>query len=121
MSINGNQKGKAGEREWRDQLREAGFMKSYRGQQYQGGTDSPDVVCPELPAIHFEVKRVERLNIENAMAQAISDAKGKIPIVAHRKNNCDWLVTLPAEEFFKILKESTYVDSESYPEIPKAK
>lgn len=59
-----------------------------------------------LPGVHIEVKRVERLNIENAMSQAVGDsANGEIPIVAHRKNNCPWFVTMLAEDWFNIYRE----------------
>jgi Holliday junction resolvase len=103
--MNSRAKGAAGEREWRDQLRAAGYT-ARRGQQFSGGTDSPDVVCEELgQVLHFEVKRVERLNLEVAMDQARKDGAGKVPVVAHRRNNCNWLVTIPAEAFFSILKD----------------
>ena len=102
--MNANQKGKRGEREWRDQLRSAGYT-ARRGQQFSGGSDSPDVICDELSkVIHFEVKRVERLNIDQAIAQATKDGAGKAPVVAHRKNGQDWVVTLPATTFFKLLR-----------------
>lgn len=55
-------------------LRQAGFLKAHRGAQYHGGRDSPDVQCPELPTLHFEVKAVERLNVGEAMGQAVHDA-----------------------------------------------
>ena len=62
--MNSREKGKRGERRWRDVLRAAGFQKAHRGVQYSGGSDSPDVACPELPGIHFEVKAVEALNMK---------------------------------------------------------
>ena len=103
--MNSRAKGAAGEREWRDQLRSAGYT-ARRGQQFAGGTDSPDVICDELAGvIHFEVKRVERLNLEDAMDQARRDGKGKVPMVAHRKNHCPWLVTIPADAFFALLSD----------------
>lgn len=111
--MNSNQKGKRGEREWRDVLRAAGF-DARRGQQYAGGTDSPDVICPELDAFHFEVKRVEKLNIENAVAQAVVDGVGKTPIVAHKRNRGDWLVTLHASDWLAMVRQlvatAVYID-----------
>ena len=92
------EKGKRGEREWRDVLKEHGYEDAYRGVQYSGGPDSPDVVG--IPGIHFEVKRVEKLNIYNAMKQSIDDAGEKeIPVVAHRRDREQWLVTMNAEDF----------------------
>jgi hypothetical protein len=34
-----------------------------RGCQFAGGKDSPDVVRRRIDGFHFEVKRVQRLNI----------------------------------------------------------
>jgi hypothetical protein len=107
--MNSREKGKRGERQWRDELRAQGFA-ARRGQQFSGSPDSPDVVCDDLPWIHFEVKAVERLNIEDAMEQARRDcgrgapAGQKIPIVAHRRNFRAWLVTMTAEVFFRFLR-----------------
>lgn len=100
--MNSKQKGARGEREWAKVCREHGYTEARRGQQYNG-IEGEDVVG--LPGIHQEVKRVERLNIEEAMSQSKTDAQGNIPIVAHRKNNCEWLVTVRAEDFFTIYKE----------------
>ena len=77
--MNSRQKGARGERLWRDQLRENGW-DARRGQQFSGGAESPDVVCESLGWLHQEVKCVERLNIEDAMAQARRDAQGKVPM-----------------------------------------
>lgn len=104
--MNSCQKGKRGEREWRDELRAQGFLKARRGQQFSGGSESPDVACPELAGIHFEVKRVEALNILDAMLQAIRDAgPHKTPVLAHKKNRGEWLVTMRASDWFKIVRE----------------
>lgn len=102
--INSRQKGKRGERDWRDQLREQGFT-ARRGQQYAGGIESPDVICEELADLHMEVKFVENLNLDKACEQATRDAGGKRWIVAHRKNNKPWKVTMSSDTFFAILKD----------------
>ena len=108
--MNSREKGKRGERRWRDVLRDAGFQKAHRGVQYSGGTDSPDVACPELPLIHFEVKAVEALNIWRAMSQSITDAGAhKIPVVAHTRNRSGWLVTMRAEDWLALIRESSHV------------
>jgi len=106
--VNSIKKGKAGEREWAKFCRERGFPDVRRGQQYNG-LDGED--CINLPGVHQEVKRDEKLNIDKAMAQSIRDArKGTIPIVAHRKNSeraqakkeefyRGWKITMRAEDF----------------------
>jgi len=69
--MNSKRKGKRGELELAKKLQEYGF-NTRRGQQYSGlGGD--DVVG--LEGIHIECKRVERLNVYDAMEQAIKDAK----------------------------------------------
>jgi Holliday junction resolvase len=120
--INSRQKGARGERQWRDELRANGY-DARRGQQFAGSPESPDVVCPTLPWIHFEVKAVERLNLEEAMEQARKDAvdgrslmvdgrkAGKVPMVAHRRNFRPWLVTMEAEAFFRLLRGDLPVQS----------
>jgi len=107
---NSRAKGCRGEREWRDQLREAGF-EARRGQQFSGGTDSPDVVCPSLPSVHWEVKRVEAGNPYGWLVQATNDAGEKIPVIAHKRNNRPWLCILKAEDFLEILRRSDLVAS----------
>ena len=112
--MNSRAKGCRGEREWRDELRAAGFLKSRRGQQFSGGCDSPDVICEDLPSIHWEVKRTQKLNIYDAMLQAERDCgratscacASQIPVVAHKRNHGEWLCILPAKDFLNILRRS---------------
>jgi hypothetical protein len=114
--MNSREKGKRGERAWRDELRANGY-EARRGQQFSGSPDSPDVICEALPWAHFEVKAVERLNIEDAMEEARRDADrgqksedgsqrsaGKVPFVAHKRSFRPWLVTMTAETFFRLLR-----------------
>lgn len=106
--MNSRNKGAKGERELAHKLNEYGFQ-CRRGQQYCGANGDADVVG--LPGIHIECKRVERLNIEDAMTQAKADAReNEIPAVFHRKNNCNWLVTMELEEFIKIYRESGMIE-----------
>ena len=104
--MNSRAKGARGERAFRDLLRAEGY-EARRGQQFSGSPDSPDVVCPDLQGIHFEVKCVEKLNIEDAMNQARRDAgTTKTPIVAHKRNHCNWLITMDAETFFSLIRNA---------------
>ena len=97
-------KGKEGERELAHFLAERGFP-AHRGQQFRGGTDSPDVVVEGLPDVHFECKRTERTNLDEWMAQAKADCGSKIPVVAHRKNRGEWVAILPLSDLLTILKQ----------------
>ena len=101
--INSRRKGKAGELEWARVCREHGY-DCRRGQQFSGANGDADVVG--LPGIHIEVKRVERLDLESAMSQSRRDARpGELPVVAHRRNRGEWLVTMPAEAWFDLYRE----------------
>lgn len=103
MAINSRNKGKVGERSLAKKLREYGF-DARRGQQYCGANGDPDVLG--IDGVHIECKRVERLNIYDAMAQSKHDAReGEIPVVMHRKNHCDWLVTMTLDDWIKMYKE----------------
>lgn len=103
MPINSREKGAKGERELSKALRQYGYG-SRRGQQFCGANGDADVVG--LPHIHIECKRVEKLNIYNAMAQAKSDAReNEIPAVFHRRNREKWLVTMELDDFMKIYPE----------------
>lgn len=109
MPINSRDKGKRGERMWRDVCHANGFDKVRRTVQYCGNTgDASD--CIGLPNIHQEVKFVENLNIRKAYEQAKHDAEksGNMPIVAWKKNNKPWLVTMSADDWFKIYRESEW-------------
>lgn len=95
------EKGKRGERELASRLREYGY-DARRGVQYQGGKDSPDVVG--LPGIHIEVKRTERLELYGALSQSKGDAGNDKPVVIHRKNNSEWVVIQPLEDWIELFR-----------------
>jgi len=103
--INSKQKGARFERSLASKLREYGF-EARRTAQYCGNTgDASDVVG--LPYIHIEAKHQERMNLYDWMDQAKRDAKesGNLPVVFHKKNNADVLVTMTFDDFMKIYKE----------------
>jgi hypothetical protein len=94
--INSRQKGAAGERELAAHFNRLLGTQARRGQQFSG-LEGEDVVG--LPGIHVESKRVEALNLYDAVDQAVRDADGKkVPVVFHRKNRKPWLVTFILED-----------------------
>lgn len=98
--MNSRNKGKRGELEAAHLLQKYGY-DARRGQQYAGINGDADVVG--LPGIHLEVKRVEKLNIDDALAQSIRDAKeGEKPVVLHRKNRSDWKVTMQFTDWIEM-------------------
>lgn len=100
MGKTSRDKGKRGEREVSNLLKEYGY-EARRGQQFCGSNGDADVVG--VPGVHIEVKRVEAFKLWDALEQSESDAKeNEIPTVWHRKNGKKWVVVLSAEDFLKI-------------------
>ena len=104
--MNSRDKGKRGELELAAYLREHGF-EARRGQQFSGAAGDADVVH-SIRGVHIECKRVERLDLDGAVAQATRDAgaTSKIPVVMHRKNRTPWLATLPLADLLNFIKEA---------------
>jgi hypothetical protein len=95
-------KGKNGELELSHALNDYGYS-TYRTVQCNGRSDKGSADLVGLKGIHIECKRVEHLNIVDAMDQAKRDAKdGNIPTVFHRRNNCEWLVTMRLEDWIRL-------------------
>ena len=103
--VNGKQKGKRGELDIVHKLKEYGF-ETRRSVQYNGKAEEGQADIVGLSGIHAEVKRVERLNIYDAIAQAVHDAKdGELPTVFHRKNHSEWLVSMRLSDWMELYKE----------------
>lgn len=101
--MNSKAKGARGERELSNKLKKYGY-DCRRGQQYCGANGDADVVG--LSGIHIECKRVEKLNLYDAVSQAKSDAReDEKPTVFHRKNNCEWLVTMTLPDWIELYRE----------------
>lgn len=102
--LNSRQKGKRGEREACELLRQHGIT-ARRGQQFKGSPDSPDVVSG-LVGFHLEVKRTESLSVYTALEQAQRDmAEGESPVVLHKRNGRPWLVIMLADDVLPLMRE----------------
>ena len=101
MGKTSQRKGADGERELAALLSAAGY-ECQRGGSLSFG-EIPDVLG--LPGIHIECKRVERLNVGEAMEQAIRDSDRMLdgmPALFHRRNRKPWLVTMRLEDWLKL-------------------
>jgi len=99
MSAKSMAKGKAGEREARDEInRLFPWAEAKRCSQFcGGGPDDPDVKS-KLP-VHIEVKRRELCRPYQFIDQAVSEAApGKPPIVLFRSNKREWLVIMRLDD-----------------------
>ena len=85
---------------------EAMGYKAHRSQQYCGANADSDVVCDDLPNVFIEVKHVERLCVEKTLAQAEQDALAalKLPVVFHRRNGTEWILSLRLEDMHRFVE-----------------
>lgn len=95
-------KGADGERELAALLREYGYPVERGGSLSFG--EAPDLTG--LPGVYIEVKRVERLNVPEAMKQAVRDATkfGGIPVLFHRRSREPWLVTMRLHDWMGLYR-----------------
>ena len=110
--MDNEQKRARGQRMWMEEILRNGFY-NIRECQNSEGQDSSEVI-PSIP-IHFEVRFDDELNISDAMEQAKQAVvdngdSDKIPAVAHKKSREDWLVTISADDFFRILRREVDID-----------
>lgn len=96
-------KGRAGELELARLLQEYGYdVQPGRAQNYG---EVPDLTG--LPGVHIECKRVERLNVQEAMRQAERDAEkfqDGVPAVFHRRSRSPWMVTMRLKDWIKFYR-----------------
>lgn len=97
-------KGKRGEREVVALLRKHGF-EARRGQQFRGGSDSPDIIH-NMEGFYIEVKLRQNLNLYDTIDVAMTEKKSHEDVlVFHRKNARPWLITMDAGDFLELMEE----------------
>lgn len=114
MSKGQQRKGADGERELLARLDEYGYTTE-RGGSLSYGT-VPDLIG--LPGIHIECKRQEKLNITDAMRQAVRDAEkfnDGMPAVFHRRNRQAWLVTMRLEDWIELYGRGREPENRRFP------
>ena len=96
------ERGARGEREVVGLLKDAGYQDARRGHQMysRGGEYNADVMG--LPGIHIEVKRTEHLRLYDALSQAKADCGHRMPTVWHRRDDCEWVVIMRAEDWLEM-------------------
>lgn len=92
-------KGATGEREAAKMLNElVPNALAYRSQQNSGTESSSDVIAPGMPNLWIEVKRVQALAIHKVIEKCREQCGTLSPVVMHRRNGDEWLVTIPLTE-----------------------
>lgn len=100
MARASREKGKRGEREVRDLLREHGFDARRDGRL-------DDDLAHNVAGFHFEVKRRETLALPAWTTQAERDAgPDRVPVVVYRRNSEPWRASLPFDALCRLLSLS---------------
>lgn len=92
--MNSKRKGSTGENEVCKIFIDSGHNVHRNDQRFIGGFFNPDITVSGFDEYHFEIKRVERLNVAEAMNQARRDCGNRIPAVIHRRSREQWLITM---------------------------
>ena len=107
MSINSKRKGKKGELYVVNRFKEEGYDCN-RTAQFKGNTGRADDI-EGIDYIHAEVKFVEKLNLMEAMNQAVRDSlasdRKAMPTVFHKKNYHELMVTMRFTDWLKLYNE----------------
>lgn len=106
MPINSKDKGKRFELQVAHLFKDKGYSDARRTAQYCGNTGLAGDV-EGVPYLHIECKHQERMQLYEWIEQAKRDSSfnGKLPVVIHKRNNCEVLVTTTFENFIKLYKE----------------
>ena len=104
---NSRRKGKNGELEAAKILNAVlPHAKARRAQQYCGTETSADLVCEGLDGVMIEVKRKQSMNIHKVMAESLAHCTdAMLPVILHRKDNEEWLLTIRLEDLPKALEK----------------
>ena len=107
MSCNSKKKGSEGERQAAKALNAVlPHAKARRAQQYCGTETAADLVCEGLDGVMVEVKRREAMNIHKVMKEAqATSTDAQLPIILHRKDGEEWLLTIRLEDLPKALEK----------------
>ncbi len=110
MSKTQQRKGRNGEMEIVNVFKAHG-IDARPGQAVSFGS-TPDITG--VLGVHAEVKRVERLNVPAAMAQAVRDSEkfhDGTPVLFHRRNRQGWLCTMRLEDWLEIYKRAEMTEN----------
>lgn len=124
MSINSRRKGKTGELEAAETLRQLFGWTTRRTQQFaaNANADSADLRVEQTPQLFWEVKRVNRLNVPRTMRTAAAQCGRRVPVLMHRPDRSDWLLTIRLADLPVLCHayESAQVESMAAPPLPAA-
>lgn len=99
--MNSKRKGKRGELEAAEALRQHLGIEARRSQQFCGTADSADLKT-NLDGVHFEIKRTETFSIRESTKQAATECGANVPVVLHKWNRGEWFAIVPLAELDRL-------------------
>ena len=104
MACNARRKGKTGELEAAHEINVLlPNAQARRAQQFSATESSADLLAPGLPNLFLEVKRRQSMNLHKVMDECEEHCGGLHPVILHRKDNTDWLVTFRLQDIREIV------------------
>ena len=104
MACNSRRKGKTGELEAAHEINALlPNAQARRAQQFSATESSADLLAPGLPNLFLEVKRRQSMNPHKVMDECEEHCGGLHPLILHRKDNTDWLVTFRLQDIREIV------------------
>jgi hypothetical protein len=105
MSARERRKGKAGELEVVNVLRDAGWPAAARTSDGRAQAGRGDIAGGPA-GIVFEVRRTERVDVWRGLGDARGHAvNGELPVLAFRRSRGGWYAAVPLEELLALLRE----------------
>jgi hypothetical protein len=126
VAVNSRRKGKNGELEACSVLRSLFGWVARRTQQRTGWSpngDSPDIEVEQTPALFWEIKRVQALNVPRALTLAAKQCGRRCPVLLHRPDRSPngWMLTIRLADLPRLVHAyTTATDSEGAPGSPMA-
>ena len=106
MACNSRQKGKRGELEAAHAINEVlPNARARRAQQYSGTESTADLIADGLPNLYLEVKRRQSMNLHKVFDESEENCGSLAPVVLHRKDNTEWLVTFKLEDLRDVVQQ----------------
>jgi hypothetical protein len=104
MACNARRKGKTGELEAAHEINILlPNAQARRAQQFSATESTADLLAPGLPNLFLEVKRRQSINLHKVMDECEESCGGLSPVVLHRKDNTDWLITFRLQDIREIV------------------
>lgn len=106
MACNSRKKGSRGELEAAHELNAVlPGAQARRAQQYSGTEGTSDLIAPGVPGLWLEVKRRQSLNLHRVIEESLASCGQLAPVILHRKDNSEWLVTFRMADLPKVIAE----------------